>query len=167
MVYTEVLKTSAEKLKGSSPFGSIMEFDEFDEIGKEVDKYLAIDFTSESYYEVAELIPRGWKSVVGEELARLYSMYGDEVKIPILDPPPYYTIKLEMGLLRILAHCDLDKVYVSLWEMVSQQTARKTALVCMLCGKKAYRRKREEGMPCLCKLHYVAFVNYLADKSEV
>lgn len=132
----------------------------FDETGKIVDEYLAVDFQDADYSIVNSKMPIGWREKnIGDELKVLEALF---FRTPF-DRPPVYSIKLSMGLLRILADTGVP-LYDSLWEMVSQQTARQSALICMVCGSKAFRRKIVKGMPCLCKQHYVEYANYLAEK---
>lgn len=39
---------------------------------------------------------------------------------------------------------------------LSQESAR----TCMICGDPGIRRKEQEHKPCLCRVHYLDFINY-------
>jgi hypothetical protein len=123
-----------------------------EEMGPLVESYLALNVVSADYADIKKAIPQGWH-MIGKELENLSK----------LTDWTQFSLQLTQGLLRIYAQHS-DPSAVSLWEMVSQQTARQTAIVCMICGKKSFRRKEEEGWPNLCREQYVLYANYRAEK---
>lgn len=41
--------------------------------------------------------------------------------------------------------------------------ARRSSYVCMICGQRGKRKKEVLGWPCLCKLHYIEYLNSVYD----
>jgi hypothetical protein len=62
------------------------------------------------------------------------------------------------GLLRFVAESESD-IQQSILNRLTQSIAKDSALCCVVCGQHGYRRKLEEGWPCLCKEHYIEYAN--------
>lgn len=62
------------------------------------------------------------------------------------------------GLIRFVgeSHSDIQQ---SIFNRYTQSIAKDSALCCVVCGQHGYRRKLEEGWPCLCKEHYIEYAN--------
>lgn len=65
---------------------------------------------------------------------------------------------VDKGLLRIEGG-STRLIENSLFERVAQSIAKDSALTCLVCGQRGYRRKMETGWPCLCREHYIEYVN--------
>jgi hypothetical protein len=71
---------------------------------------------------------------------------------------------IEKGLLRFYG--DGDPLHLRMFDGIVQKIARESSNVCMKCGVIGYRRKNEEGTPCLCAADYVWYINEL-DKQNL
>lgn len=67
-------------------------------------------------------------------------------------------VYVNKGLLRFVGHSD-SEIQQSLFNRLTQSIAKDSALCCVVCGQHGYRRKLEEGWPCLCKEHYIEYAN--------
>lgn len=50
--------------------------------------------------------------------------------------------------------------YKQLTELVTRSLSQESARTCMVCGVPGIRRKEQEHKPCLCRVHYLEFINY-------
>jgi hypothetical protein len=96
-----------------------------------------------------EFVPSGWLN-----LTTILSMYTVDTDAII------NLVKIEKGLLRLLGNGS-SIVQQDTFNVLSQHTAVKSSVTCMVCGKRGYRRKTLEGWPSLCTKHHVQYVNFL------
>jgi hypothetical protein len=66
----------------------------------------------------------------------------------------------DRGLLRI-EYSAVDFTSSDLLRRICETITRDSAVTCMVCGKRGFRRKLESGWPCLCRDHYIIYANAL------
>ena len=50
--------------------------------------------------------------------------------------------------------------YHKLMTLAIRSLSQESARVCMMCGEFGKRRKEQEHKPCLCRSHYLDYINY-------
>lgn len=53
--------------------------------------------------------------------------------------------------------------YHKLTTLVTRSLSQESARTCMMCGQYGLRRKEQDHKPCLCRTHYLDFINYEED----
>jgi len=124
-------------------------------IRKQVDTAVTLDIVNPSKGEVLKNTLVGWHEFVH------HAFY----LISLFRGATYTRIYISKGLLRFvgLAQNPLEQ---SLLDRFSQSIAKDTALRCMICGQRGYRRKLEMGWPCLCTEHYIEYANDEAPSTD-
>jgi hypothetical protein len=56
-----------------------------------------------------------------------------------------------------------DGKYRQLMTLATRALSQESARVCMVCGEYGMRRKEQEHKPCLCRTHYLDFINYVEE----
>lgn len=104
--------------------------------------------------EMEEKLPAGWR---GKDL--LWPVILFSSRFP---ETPTTTIKILKGLLRPYPENREARESV-LYDLIAQISARKSATICKICGKRGIRRKAEEFSPSLCQKHFIQYINYIAE----
>jgi hypothetical protein len=103
-------------------------------------------------------IPEGWRNLVGEILHFVTIMWNDSIKL---------TFKIEKGLLRFDIESDKTSEHDrKIINRICQSIASSSARICMECGKHGFRRKNEQGWPCLCTAHYIEYATKLTEQEN-
>lgn len=100
--------------------------------------------------------PPGWHSLLAIAFSFRFEM-AKSCKI--------HGLRVQKGLLRLYGSCHSSKED-EVWVRLAQSLAASSALICMVCGAKGYRRKLEAGQPCLCAKHYIEYANALGGLHE-
>lgn len=116
--------------------------------------------TNPSVYRI--LVPIGWQ-YLAEEMWFAFQHF----KVSDKD---VLSFKIEKGLLRFEIESEwtteLDRKLIN---RICQSIASSSARICMECeppGKHGFRRKNEEGWPCLCTTHYIEYVTQLSNQEN-
>ena len=114
-----------------------------------VDRAMQLDLTENIFKRtVTESTLVGWHKFV-QEAFFLATVMGDTT---------ISRVYVNKGLLRFVGVSE-SPIQQSLFNRLSQSIAKDSALCCVVCGQHGYRRKLEEGWPCLCKEHYIEYAN--------
>jgi hypothetical protein len=97
---------------------------------------------------ILRALPPGWvlkfSSILMDLDERLKSFF---VELAIRD-----------GVLYLSQHEQAE--YRQITELVIRSLSQESARTCMVCGERGLRRKEQEHKPCLCRTHYLDFINY-------
>jgi len=106
--------------------------------------------------DMQRAVPEGWRQMPWWHTVEAFRRQFPDFHL--------HAIRLHLGLLRFDGTGDTITAYM--FNAIAQKIAKDSATVCMRCGKVGYRRKFEDGYPCLCADDYVWYVNSL-DKQQL
>lgn len=117
-------------------------------------QYLNISISDSNGISISKInsvLPPGWNIRLGsviEEIDELSnsSITGLDIKNGVL----YITHKNESP-------------YHQLIDLAIRALSQESARICMICGSFGKRRKEQEYKPCLCRTHYLDYINYVED----
>lgn len=97
---------------------------------------------------ILKALPNGWVTEFNTIIMELDDISPSSiVALDIRDGVLYLTMK-ENGR------------YYKLTTLVTRSLSQSSAKTCMMCGKFGLRRKEQQHKPCLCRSHYIDFINY-------
>jgi hypothetical protein len=112
--------------------------------------------------DVQNLIPIGWQ-LLAEEMWFAFQL----MRVSKQD---VLTFRIEKGLLRFEIESELtSETDRKLINRICQSIASSSARICMECeppGKHGFRRKNEQGWPCLCTTHYIEYATQLTNQEN-
>jgi hypothetical protein len=76
------------------------------------------------------------------------------------DISPSSIVKLDISNGVLYITTNENGKYHKLMTLVTRALSQESARVCMMCGEFGKRRKEQEHKPCLCRPHYLDYINY-------
>ena len=97
---------------------------------------------------ILKALPNGWVTTFNTLI----------MEIDDISPSSIVKLDIKNGVL-YLSVCEQTK-YKQLITLVVRALSQESARTCMVCGIPGIRRKEQEHKPCLCRVHYLEFINY-------
>jgi hypothetical protein len=115
-----------------------------------MDQRSLIKFDTSVLENAPLVIPVGWSNLWSKGYAMIERLNGSFVRC----------FRDNKGLFRIkgTSNNSFDEMLI---KRLLQTIAKDSALICMECGQPGFRRKMETDWPCLCKSHYIEYVNII------
>jgi len=104
-----------------------------------------------SIAEILRILPAGWRSKFERFIIETCGLLNT----------PMSGVDIRNGVLYLTPseHGKHHELAILITRALSQESAR----VCMVCGQYGMRRKEQEHKPCLCRTHYLDFINYVEE----